>query len=78
MKFTQEQIITAEGASPMKKQSLFLLLAMSMPLFAQNTTYTTTQDGCGGKALQYCTLRVTDGTETPEQIIIDNSTKAEA
>jgi hypothetical protein len=57
----------------MKKQSLFLLLAMSMPLFAQNTTYTTTQDGCGGKALQYCTLPVTDGTGTPEQIIIDNT-----
>ena len=34
----------------MKKQLLFLLLAMSMPLFAQNTTYTTTQDGCGGKS----------------------------
>lgn len=28
----------------MKKHLLFLLLAMSMPLFAQNTTYTTTQD----------------------------------
>jgi hypothetical protein len=57
----------------MKKQMLFLLLAMSMPLFAQNSTYTTTQDGCGGKALQYCTLPVSDGTGTPEQIIIDNS-----
>jgi len=52
---------------------LLFFLAMSMPLFAQTTTYTTTQDGCGGKALQYCTLPVTDGTGTPEQIIADNS-----
>jgi hypothetical protein len=57
----------------MKKRLLFLLLALSMPLFAQNTTYTTTKDGCGGKALQYCTLPVTDGTATSEQVIIDNT-----
>jgi len=46
-----------------------------MPLFAQNTTYTSTQDGCGGKALQYCTLPVTDGNpaDGPFQIIISNT-----
>jgi hypothetical protein len=58
----------------MKKHLLFLLLAMSMPLFAQTnyqtTTYTTTTDACGGKAQQFCTLPVTGGTIN--QIIIDN------
>jgi hypothetical protein len=55
------------------KNLLLLLLATSMPLFAQTTTFTTTRDGCGGKALQYCTLPLVDGTGTPEEIVIANS-----
>jgi hypothetical protein len=73
LRLARNELTLRQGASPMKKHLLFLLLAMSMPLFAQNTTYTTSQDGCGGKAFQYCTLPVTDGTGTTEQIIIDNS-----
>lgn len=46
----------------MKKHLLFLLLAMSMPLFAQTnyqtTTYTTLQDGCGAKNIGVCRVPV--------------------
>lgn len=56
----------------MKKHLLFLLLAMSMPLFAQ-TTYTTTTDGCGGKQYQYCLLPVINNqTGQPLSLVIDN------
>src|SRR5215468_1286019 len=41
----------------MKKHLLFLLLAMSMPLFAQ-TTLTTNQNGCGAKNIGYCRVSV--------------------
>jgi hypothetical protein len=55
----------------MKKHLLFLLLAMSLPLFAQNT-YTTSQDAGGGKQYQYITANVTNGTSNPFQLKIDS------
>lgn len=55
------------------KKVFFVILVMSMPLFAQTTitSLTTTQDGCGGKAL-YCTLAVTDENGGAGQITLDN------
>jgi hypothetical protein len=55
------------------KKALFMILAMSMPMFAQTTitTVTTVQDGCGGKAL-YCTLAVSDENGGAGQITLDN------
>ena|SRR5579871_5130049 len=54
---------------------LLLLLLTTAISAAGQTTYTTTQDGCGGKALQYCTLQATDGNSSdgPFDIIVDNS-----
>jgi hypothetical protein len=55
------------------KKVFFVILVMSMRLFAQTTitTLTTTQDGGGGKAL-YCTLAVTDENGGAGQITLDN------
>jgi hypothetical protein len=55
------------------KKVFFVILVMSLPLFAQTsiTTVTTTQSGCGGKAL-YCTLAVTDENGGAGQITLDN------
>jgi hypothetical protein len=59
----------------MKKVMLFITLFFGLTLSAlAQTTYTTTQDGCGGKALQYCVLPVTDGSASgPFQIVISNT-----
>ena len=57
----------------MKKRLLFLLLAMSLPLFAQTTTYTTTADGCGGKNIGYCRVAATsDPASSVSAITFDN------
>jgi len=56
----------------MKKLMLFLLLAMSMPLFAQTTTYTTIHDACGGKSGQMCQIPVVDSNNVGGFITIDN------
>jgi len=51
---------------------LFLVLAMSLPLFAQ-TTYTTTQNSCGGKSNMYCSMTVTPNTpDGAGTVIIDS------
>jgi hypothetical protein len=59
------------------KKVILVILAMSLPLFAQTTitTVTTVQDGCGGKAL-YCTLAVTDENGGAGQITLDNRVTA--
>jgi len=59
----------------MKKHLLFLLLAMSMPLFAQ-TTYTTTADGCGAKNLGYCHLPVMDQNGQQFDLTLDHRNTA--
>ena len=55
------------------KKVIFVLLAMSMPLFAQTTitTVTTLQNGCDQKAI-YCTLAVVDENNVSGQILVDN------
>jgi hypothetical protein len=55
----------------MKKHLLFLLLAMSMPLFAQ-TSYSTTADGCGSKNLGWCQLYAVDQNGNQFRIVLDN------
>jgi len=52
-----------------------LFLALVCSASAQTTIYTTTQDACGGKAQQYCTLPVSENPANGvTQIIIDNRT----
>ncbi len=47
---------------------LFLALVCSA---SAQTTYTTTQDACGGKAVQHCRASVTDQTGQPFDLILD-------
>jgi hypothetical protein len=60
------------------KKVIFVLLAMSMPLFAQTTitTVRTLQDGCDQKSI-YCTLAVMDENNAAGQILVDNRSTAQ-
>jgi len=61
----------------MRKIALPLLfLALAITASAQTSSYTTTADGCGGKALQYCTLSTVDQDNTPVTVVIDNRDNA--
>ena len=55
----------------MKQLMLFALLAMSLPMFAQTSNYTVTQDGCGAKNLGYCQLNIVDQASTSYRLVLD-------
>jgi hypothetical protein len=56
----------------MRKVALLpTLAALIFTAAASTTTYTTTADGCSGKAAQYCTLAVVDQSSNPSTITID-------
>lgn len=56
----------------MKKYFALAIIMLASCFASAQTTYTTTADGCGGKAAQFCILNVVDQSNNPSTVTIDS------